>query len=46
LHPGVPILILRESMEEVVIEGYRIPSKTRFLGNRKELSKLGRSKCI
>lgn len=31
LHPAVPVLVPRESMEDAVIEGYRIPAKTRFL---------------
>lgn len=33
LHPPVPVLVPRESMEDVVIEGYRIPAKTRFFVN-------------
>lgn len=33
LHPQVPVLVPRESMEDVVIEGYRIPAKTRFFVN-------------
>ncbi|KAK7411071.1 hypothetical protein VNO78_02441 [Psophocarpus tetragonolobus] len=32
-HPSVPILLPRESLEDVEIEGYRIPAKTRFLVN-------------
>lgn len=33
LHPPAPVLVPRESMEEVIIEGYEIPSKTRFFVN-------------
>ncbi|XP_027336594.1 cytochrome P450 71A1-like isoform X2 [Abrus precatorius] len=33
LHPAVPMLVPRESMEDVVIEGYKIPAKTRFFVN-------------
>ncbi|KAL2346968.1 hypothetical protein Fmac_000968 [Flemingia macrophylla] len=32
-HPAVPVLVPRESIEDVVIEGYRIPAKTRFFVN-------------
>ncbi|XP_010042506.2 cytochrome P450 71AP13-like [Eucalyptus grandis] len=33
LHPPAPVLIPRESMEEVIIDGYCIPAKTRFFVN-------------
>ncbi|KAL2346970.1 hypothetical protein Fmac_000970 [Flemingia macrophylla] len=33
LHPAAPMLVPRESMENVVIEGYGIPAKTRFFVN-------------
>lgn len=33
LHPPVPVLVPRESMEDVVIEGYRAPAKTRVFVN-------------
>ncbi|KAK7350661.1 hypothetical protein VNO77_09518 [Canavalia gladiata] len=33
LHPAVPVLLPRESMEDVVLEGYKIPAKTRFFVN-------------
>ncbi|XP_042483297.1 cytochrome P450 71AP13-like [Macadamia integrifolia] len=33
LHPPVPVLVPRESMEEVTIDGYVIPAKTRFFVN-------------
>ncbi|XP_030937818.1 cytochrome P450 71A1-like [Quercus lobata] len=33
LHPPAPVLLPRESMEEVNINGYNIPAKTRFFVN-------------
>ncbi|KAK7302160.1 hypothetical protein RJT34_13041 [Clitoria ternatea] len=33
LHPAVPVLLPRESMEDVILEGYRISAKTRFYVN-------------
>ncbi|CDP12692.1 unnamed protein product [Coffea canephora] len=33
LHPPAPVLLPRESMEEVTIDGYPIPAKTRFFIN-------------
>jgi len=33
LHPPAPVLVPRESMKDVVIEGYKIPAKTRFYVN-------------
>ncbi|XXG45153.1 hypothetical protein AAC387_Pa02g0313 [Persea americana] len=33
LHPPAPVLVPRESMEEVIIEGYEIPAKTRIFVN-------------
>ncbi|KAK4568801.1 hypothetical protein RGQ29_004281 [Quercus rubra] len=33
LHPPAPVLVPRESMEEVNIDGYDIPAKTRFFVN-------------
>lgn len=33
LHPAVPVLVPRESMEDVVIEGYKIAAQTRFFVN-------------
>lgn len=33
LHPPAPVLVPRESMEEVTIDGYSIPAKTRFFVN-------------
>eukprot|EP00262_Sarcandra_glabra_P012901 TRINITY_DN342_c0_g1_i2.p1 TRINITY_DN342_c0_g1~~TRINITY_DN342_c0_g1_i2.p1 ORF type:complete len:518 (+),score=49.48 TRINITY_DN342_c0_g1_i2:168-1721(+) len=33
LHPPAPLLMPRESIEEVTIDGYDIPTKTRFLVN-------------
>ncbi|KAF9606657.1 hypothetical protein IFM89_027701 [Coptis chinensis] len=33
LHPPAPILVPRESMEDVVIDGYDIPTKTRIFIN-------------
>ncbi|XP_031250785.1 cytochrome P450 71A1-like [Pistacia vera] len=33
LHPPAPVLVPRESMEEITIEGYGIPAKTRFFVN-------------
>ncbi|XP_044486138.1 cytochrome P450 71AP13-like [Mangifera indica] len=33
LHPPAPVLVPRESMEEITIEGYNIPAKTRFFVN-------------
>ncbi|KAK9995618.1 hypothetical protein SO802_020304 [Lithocarpus litseifolius] len=33
LHPPAPVLVPRESMEEVNIDGYNIPAKTRFFVN-------------
>ncbi|KAL5998232.1 hypothetical protein ACLOJK_009170 [Asimina triloba] len=33
LHPPAPVLVPRESMEEVKIAGYRIPAGTRFFVN-------------
>lgn len=33
LHPAVPVLVPRESMEEITIEGYTIPAKTRIFVN-------------
>ncbi|KAL5814915.1 hypothetical protein ACOSQ4_025556 [Xanthoceras sorbifolium] len=32
-HPPVPVLVPRESMEEITIDGYNIPAKTRFFIN-------------
>ena len=31
LHPPAPVLLPRESMKDVNIDGYDIPAKTRFL---------------
>ncbi|KAI4329526.1 hypothetical protein MLD38_027907 [Melastoma candidum] len=33
LHPPAPVLLPRESMEEVTINGYKFPKKTRFFVN-------------
>jgi cytochrome P450 len=33
LHPAVPLLVPRESMEDITLEGYTIPAKTRFFVN-------------
>ncbi|XP_065874520.1 cytochrome P450 71AP13-like [Euphorbia lathyris] len=33
LHPPVPVLVPRESMEDVIIDGYNIPTKTRIYVN-------------
>uniref|UniRef100_A0A224XF83 Tryptamine 5-hydrolase n=1 Tax=Hypericum annulatum TaxID=708052 RepID=A0A224XF83_9ROSI len=33
LHPPVPLLVPRESMEKCILEGYEIPPKTRVLVN-------------
>ncbi|KAF5182908.1 Cytochrome p450, partial [Thalictrum thalictroides] len=33
LHPPAPVLVPRESMEDVVIDGYDIPTKTRIFIN-------------
>ncbi|XVF02651.1 hypothetical protein REPUB_Repub04eG0192700 [Reevesia pubescens] len=33
LHPSVPLLVPRESMDECVLDGYKIPAKTRVLIN-------------
>lgn len=33
LHPPAPVLVPRESMENVTIDGYNIPAKTRFFIN-------------
>ncbi|XP_050223182.1 cytochrome P450 71AP13-like [Mercurialis annua] len=33
LHPPVPVLLPRESMEDVIIDGYDIPAKTRIYVN-------------
>ncbi|XP_022137082.1 cytochrome P450 71A1-like [Momordica charantia] len=33
LHPPAPVLVPRESMEDITIEGYDIPAKTRFFVN-------------
>ncbi|KAK9090284.1 hypothetical protein Sjap_023461 [Stephania japonica] len=33
LHPPAPVLVPRESMEDITIEGYEIPAKTRFFVN-------------
>ncbi|KAI7979954.1 Cytochrome P450 71A1 [Camellia lanceoleosa] len=33
LHPPAPVLVPRESMEDVTIDGYNIPAKTRFFVN-------------
>lgn len=33
LHPPVPVLVPRESIEDVTIEGYNIPAKTRLFIN-------------
>ncbi|XP_015882402.3 cytochrome P450 71AP13-like [Ziziphus jujuba] len=33
LHPPAPVLLPRESMEHVIIDGYDIPAKTRILVN-------------
>ncbi|GLT77755.1 hypothetical protein SLA2020_493150 [Shorea laevis] len=33
LHPPAPVLVPRESMEDVNIDGYNIPAKTRFIVN-------------
>lgn len=33
LHSPVPVLVPRESMEDIVLEGYKIPAKTRFFVN-------------
>ncbi|KAF7838235.1 cytochrome P450 71A1-like [Senna tora] len=32
-HPPVPVLVPRESMEDVIIDGYKIPAKTRVFVN-------------
>lgn len=33
LHPAAPVLLPRESMQDVVIDGYEIPAKTRIFVN-------------
>ncbi|KAK9090283.1 hypothetical protein Sjap_023460 [Stephania japonica] len=33
LHPPVPLSVPRESMEDITIDGYKIPAKTRFFIN-------------
>ncbi|KAL1363812.1 cytochrome P450 71AP13 [Arachis hypogaea] len=33
LHPPVPVLVPRESMEDIVLEGFEIPARTRFFVN-------------
>ncbi|GMI87718.1 cytochrome P450, family 71, subfamily B, polypeptide 35 [Hibiscus trionum] len=33
LHPSVPLLVPRESMDECILDGYKIPAKTRVLIN-------------
>ncbi|CAL0305123.1 unnamed protein product [Lupinus luteus] len=33
LHPPVPVLLPRESMEDIVLEGYKIPAETRVFVN-------------
>lgn len=33
LHPPAPVLLPRESIEDVIIDGYNIPAKTRFFVN-------------
>lgn len=33
LHPPAPVLVPRESMEDIIIDGYGIPAKTRFYVN-------------
>ena len=33
LHPPVPVLVPRESTADVIIDGYKIPAKTRFFVN-------------
>ncbi|KAE8710240.1 hypothetical protein F3Y22_tig00110325pilonHSYRG00068 [Hibiscus syriacus] len=33
LHPSVPLLVPRESMDECILNGYKIPAKTRILIN-------------
>jgi len=33
LHPAVPVLVPRESMEDIILEGYNIPAKTRIFVN-------------
>ncbi|XP_042516975.1 cytochrome P450 71AP13-like [Macadamia integrifolia] len=33
LHPPAPLLVPRESMEEITVDGYVIPAKTRFFVN-------------
>lgn len=33
LHPPVPLLVPRESMEDCTLDGYKIPAKTRVLIN-------------
>ena len=33
LHPPAPVLVPRESMEDITIDGYDIPAKTRFFVN-------------
>jgi cytochrome P450 len=33
LHPAAPVLVPRESLEDVVIDGYNIPAKTRIYVN-------------
>ncbi|WCJ38657.1 cytochrome P450 family 71 subfamily B polypeptide 35 [Euphorbia peplus] len=39
LHPPVPLLVPRESMEECVLSGYKIPAKTRVLINSYAISR-------
>ncbi|XP_004501854.1 cytochrome P450 71AP13-like [Cicer arietinum] len=33
LHPAVPVLVPRESMEDITLDGYIVPAKTRFFVN-------------
>jgi len=33
MHPAVPVLLPRESMEDIILEGYKIPAKTRIFVN-------------
>ncbi|XP_065874442.1 tryptamine 5-hydroxylase-like [Euphorbia lathyris] len=39
LHPPVPLLVPRESMEQCILDGYKIPAKTRVLINSYAISR-------
>lgn len=45
LHPAVPLLIPHEAMEDCIVNGFRIPNKSRVLKNAWPIGIAARPDC-